>query len=86
MNRSAFLLLLSVACTSHHLSALDVTAWKHQQPVNITTPGITRLELPAETLNASRSQLEDIRLLSPTGVETPFVIERTTYEPRPTHE
>ncbi len=81
MNRSAFLLLLSVACTGHHLSALDVTAWKHQQPADITTPGITRLELPAETLNTSRSQLEDIRLLSPSGVETPFIIERSSLTP-----
>ncbi len=81
MNRYAFVLLLSVASISQHLPALDVTAWKQQQPVNITTPGITRLELPAETLNASRSQFEDIRLLSPSGAESPFIIERSSLTP-----
>lgn len=51
-------------------------------------PGLTRLDLPAATLDAARPNLEDLRLLDPTGREVPYAIERpvagtiVTHRPR----
>lgn len=81
MNIRTIFLVLSTACVSQIASALDATAWMHQQPFTATEVGITRLELPAETLNASRLQFEDIRLLTPSGTESPFIIERASLRP-----
>ncbi len=81
MKLPAYLFCLIVALTSRDLSALDLSAWMQQQPITVTAPGITRLELPAETLHASRPRLEDLRLLSPSGLESPFIIERNTLTP-----
>jgi len=81
MKSPTIVLLLSVACVGRAAIALDATAWRHQQPFSVIAPGITRLELPAATLNASRPQLEDIRLLAPSGAESPFVIERASLTP-----
>ena len=51
------------------------SAWKWEQSVQVPAPGMVRLNLPPPTLNASRPDLADLRLLSPTGVETPYLIE-----------
>ncbi len=70
--------LLSAAV---HAAGLDATAWRFEQPVTVTAPGLTRLDLPVETINASQPELHDVRLLSPSGVETPLVIETTSLVP-----
>jgi hypothetical protein len=81
MNKPTILLLLSAALMSHLAHALDAAAWQHQQAFDVTASGITRLELPSETLNVSRQQLEDLRLLAPSGTEVPFIIERASLVP-----
>lgn len=62
------------------LSALaqspDLAAWTHRTIITVPSPGLTRLELPPELLDASASAgaapLADLRLVSPSGVETPY--------------
>ena len=44
-------------------------------------PDWTCLDLPVATINVSQRGLEDVRLLSPTGVETPLVMETSAQEP-----
>ena len=61
--------------------AADFTAWQYTQPVEITTAGLHSLVLPPETLNVARPALEDLRVISPTGVETPFVINWPEVQP-----
>ena len=39
------------------------------------TPPRKNVDVPPATLNVSRPQLEEVRLLSPSGIETPYVIE-----------
>lgn len=76
-----FLPLALVAFSASTLQAFDATAWLYEQPFSINATGLTRLELPPETLNVALQSQEDIRLISPSGVETPFLIERETLLP-----
>lgn len=51
-------------------------AWTHRAPVQVTTPGLTSLDLPPEVMDASRvSSLGDLRLVDPSGNEAAFVLE-----------
>ena len=50
-------------------------AWQHVQTVEVPGPGLVRIEVPIETLNVSAPRLDDLRLVSTTGIETPYVIE-----------
>ena len=53
----------------------DRRAWQWEQGVVVPAAGMVRLELPPPTLNASRPDLADMRLISPAGVETPYLVE-----------
>lgn len=55
-----------------------LTEWQHRQEVRVPAPGLLKLDLPPETLDASRPGLEDLRVLDPAGTEVPYVIERAT--------
>ncbi|MCX6876360.1 MAG: hypothetical protein NTW21_21505 [Verrucomicrobia bacterium] len=61
--------MLAVAPAATH------PAWQWEQAVQVPAAGMVRLDLPPPTLNASRPDLADLRLLSPTGVETPYLME-----------
>ena len=50
--------------------------WQHEQQLNVPAAGLVKLSLPAETLDAARPGLEDLRLYDDAGNEIPFVIER----------
>ena len=52
------------------------TEWKYLQKIEVTKPGLVKLSLPMETLGASRSALEDLRIYDPTGAEVPYLLER----------
>ena len=81
MRKNTILLLLGMALSIHPASALDATAWEYQQPFGVSATGITRLELPPETLNVSQIQLQDLRLIPPSGGEVPYLVERFTLTP-----
>ena len=53
----------------------DRSAWQWEQGVVLPASGMVRLDLPPPTLDASRPDLADLRLVSPAGVETPYLIE-----------
>src|SRR5215471_233970 len=50
--------------------------WQHTQQFQLAAPGLVRLSLPAETLDAARPALEDLRLRDGAGNELPFLILR----------
>jgi hypothetical protein len=52
------------------------SAWQHRQDIALPGPGLIRLELPAETLDAARADLADLRIQDPQGGEVPFLLER----------
>lgn len=71
-------LLFLCLCFASASEGADFAAWTHRQTVHITQPGLTRLELEPALLDASRARsgapLHDLRLISPEGIETPYVI------------
>jgi hypothetical protein len=75
MNTHSLLLTLLLSTVA---SAADFAAWTHRQTMRITQPGLTRLELEPALLDASRTTggapFHDLRVISPTGVETPYII------------
>lgn len=56
-------------------AAFNTTAWKNRQEVVVTSPGLTKLSLPEETLDLARRDLADLRLLGPGAQEIPFLTE-----------
>jgi len=81
MNRCLMLLIGGAALALQCLGAADSKEWKYYQSVPVNGTGMVRVRLSAETLAASRLKLEDLRVLSPLGVEQPFAIERPEFEP-----
>ena len=49
--------------------------WQREQPFNVPAPGLVKLSLPVETLDAARPALEDLRLYDDAGNEVPYLIE-----------
>lgn len=72
-----WVLALCSACSG--LAATLPTEWSKVQRVEIPAPGLVKISLPAETLDAARAALEDLRLYDDNGNELPYFIER----PRP---
>ena len=81
-------------CTAACLVALSAapaggatfTEWQHRQEIRVPAPGLVKLDLPPETLDASRPGLEDLRVLDPAGNEVPYVIERANPVAKAPHE
>jgi len=55
-------------------SAALPAAWQHAQDFQLTAPGLVKISLPAETLDAARPGLEDLRLCDDAGNELPFLL------------
>ena len=58
------------------LSAALPAEWQHTQQFDIAAPGLVKISLPVETLDAARPALEDLRLCDDAGNELPFLIAR----------
>jgi hypothetical protein len=50
--------------------------WKNVQRFEVAQTGLINLSLPAETLDAARPGLEDLRILDGAGREVPYLIDR----------
>jgi len=55
--------------------------WRYKQALEVPAAGLTRVDLPLATLDASRPALEDVRLFDPAGKEVPYLIERPAPKP-----
>ncbi len=53
----------------------DWTTWQWEAPIEVNQTGMMRLEVPPAVLDVSRPDLGDIRLLSPAGAETPYLVD-----------
>ena len=58
------------------------TEWQHAQEFNIAAPGLVKISLPVETIDAARPGLEDLRLCDDAGNELPFLISRPVPSPK----
>jgi hypothetical protein len=71
-----WLCILATTC-GVSVSAAGLPAdWQHEQSFTAPTPGLIKLNLPVETLDAARPTLEDLRLYDDAGNEVPYLIER----------
>ncbi|MES2921534.1 MAG: DUF3999 family protein [Verrucomicrobiota bacterium] len=53
----------------------DWTAWQWVAPFEVNQAGMMRLEVAPAVLEVSRPDLGDLRVLSPAGLETPYLVE-----------
>src|SRR5262245_20476089 len=60
------------------LPALEITEWKNRQLVRIEQIGLNSLVLSAESFDAARLDLGDLRLLDAEGREVAFVLHHAT--------
>jgi hypothetical protein len=59
-------------------AAVLPTDWQHVQHFEVSAPGLVKLSLSVDTLDAARAALEDLRLYDDTGNELSYLIERPT--------
>jgi hypothetical protein len=72
--------LLALVCAATTLTttlatAQEPSAWRWGQDVDVATRGMKRLDLPPATLGASQPSLADLRLISPEGEETAWLLD-----------
>jgi hypothetical protein len=68
-------------CSSLLLCGLSLNAalpaeWQRTQQFDVSAPGLVKISLPVEALDAARPALEDLRLCDDAGNELPFLITR----------
>jgi hypothetical protein len=66
----------ALACGFSVSAAALPAEWQQEQPFNVPAPGLIKLNLPVETLDAARPALEDLRLFDDAGNEVPYLVER----------
>jgi hypothetical protein len=64
------------------VGALTTNEWQFRQTIDVPSAGLMRINLPAETLNAGRPDLTDLRVLDAGGNEISYLIE----QPKPRAE
>ena len=62
------------------LLAIEPNEWRETQSLEVPAPGLTRVNLPSATLDVAQPDLEDVRVLDPTGNQVPYLIERPAPE------
>ncbi len=67
--------ILFLATALPVLAADPYAAWPSVQKVAVSGAGLVRVELPASTIGASQPHLDDLRLVSADGIETPCLVE-----------
>jgi hypothetical protein len=67
-------LFIAAACSA----AITPTEWQNRQTLNVTAPGLTKLVLPAATLDSAQPQLGDVRVLDAAGQEVAYLLDRET--------
>jgi hypothetical protein len=58
--------------------ALSPNEWRFNQELNVSTKGLIRVDLSPETINSARPNLEDLRIVDPTGQEVAYLIDPGT--------
>ena len=77
MRRLNNLLCAGAAALSLSANAANLpSGWQHTQEFSVTMPGLVKISLPVDTLDAARPALEDLRLYDDAGNELPYLITR----------
>jgi hypothetical protein len=73
--------LLIAAWMAPSLVAASFTDWTQRAPLEVSAPGLVRVSLTPQILDASQPGLEDLRLADPNGNEVPILIQKPMPEP-----
>ena len=73
---NCFRAAICAAFVTSSLAAALPSDWQHEQSFSVPAPGLVKLSLPPETLDAARPALEDLRLYDAAGNEVPYLIGR----------
>ncbi len=73
-----YLLAIAVSAGASNLPS----DWQYEQQFTVSKAVLMKISLPAETLNAARPGLEDLRLYDDVGNEIPYVIDRPMPSPK----
>ena len=76
-----FGLLFSCSLPPSEIGQSTPPEWPYSQDLQVTQKGLTKAELPMETLSNAQSTLADLRLMDPTGQEVSYYIEQPLIEP-----
>lgn len=68
-------LMLAAASAEAQDNTPPLADWRHVQSVTPASTGLVRIEIPSTTHGAAQQDLRDLRLISPAGVETPFLLQ-----------
>ncbi len=74
------LLALPTLLAAPVLLSFEPNEWRQSQTLNVSAPGLIRVNLSAATLGGARPGLEDLRIVSATGTQVPCLIERLAPE------
>ena len=73
MRRILFLLALAFVPSVHGLAPNE---WRFSQTIDVPAAGLVHINLPPETIDVARPELEDVRLLDSTANEVPYLVDR----------
>ena len=68
-------LFLPLLAATSALAALVPTEWEHRQSLNVTAPGLIRVDLPATSFDAAGPQQEDFRVIDAAGREVALLLD-----------
>lgn len=72
---SLAVILTAASARAQDNSAPSMADWRHMQQVTPAAAGFVRIEIPSTTHGAAQQDLRDLRLLNPSGLETPFLLQ-----------
>ena len=64
-----------LAFALHTAQSASLSDWPNRQELAVPAPGLVKLNLPVETLDAAQAGLEDLRILDPGSAEVSYAIE-----------
>jgi hypothetical protein len=76
MKRGFASLLIAALLCAASLAAMTVSEWRFSQAIDVPAVGLIRVKMPAETLDAARPDLADVRIADSAGREVPYLIDR----------
>jgi hypothetical protein len=76
MKRGFASLLIAALLSAESLAAMTPSEWRLSQALDVPAAGLVRVSVPAETLDAARPDLADVRITDSAGREVPYLIDR----------
>jgi len=72
-SRVAIAVALGAMICTAKVKGITPNEWRFRQTIDVPASGLVRVNLPAETLDVARQNLEDLRILNADGGEVPFL-------------